>query len=89
MSDVIAFLESAGRESVPLSDADQMRATASFALDVQAAIAERDSARLARILGGRPFMACSVIMPNSDEPLPEEQPATPDDVPGEDEVRAA
>jgi hypothetical protein len=89
MSDVIAFLESMGRASAPLSDADQLQATASFAPDARAAIAERDSARLGRILGGRPFMACSVIMPNSDEPLPEEQPATPDDVPGEDEVRAA
>lgn len=89
MSEVIVFLESMGRASAPLSDADQMQAIASFAPDVRAALAGRESARLAQLLGGRPFMACSIYAPDTDESLPDEQPVTPDDVPGEDEARAA
>ena len=50
---------------------------------VRQAIEARDAAGLARALGGRAFMACSIYAPEREEPDPEEQPVTPDELPDE------
>lgn len=89
MSDVIAYLDFLGGSATTTPDAARLAANLGIEPDAQAAIAARDSARLARLLGGRAFMACSIMAPDADEPLPDEQPATPEDVPGEGDVRAA
>lgn len=89
MSDAIALLESLGCATTSLPATGWSSAVAPFAPDVRAALLARDSDRLVRLLGGRPFMACSIMAPDSDEPLPQEQPDTPDDLPAEDDVRAA
>lgn len=89
MSDVIAFLELLGRSVLPMSEADRLQTAAKFGPEVESAFAARDAARLVRMLGGRAFMACSIMAPEADEPLPDEQPAAPDDVPDDGEVRAA
>jgi len=89
MFEVITFLERLGRASRPMSDADYMQAAGGFPSDIRAALAARDGAQLARLLGGRPFMACSIAAPDYDEPLTDDQPVTPDDTPDEEQVRAA
>lgn len=87
MSEVITFLESLGRAS--MSGVDPVHPPASFAVDIRTALSDRDGIRLARLLGGRPFMACSIAAPDYDEPLQDDQPATPDEEPGEPQVLAA
>lgn len=89
MSDVPAFLESLGCRSQPLSVAEYERAIASFPEDVRQALAARDPAGLGRALGARPFMACSILAPDNDGQLPDEQPAAPDEAPAEEEPCAA
>ena len=87
MSDVIAYLDFLGRSAA--AGAERLATDVEFDSDVKAAIAARDPARLVRLLGGRAFMACSIMTPDADEPLPDEQPSTPEDQPGEEDVRAA
>jgi hypothetical protein len=89
MSVVIAFLESLGRAPAFSPDAGRLRAIGQLTPDVHAALGGHDPASLVRLLGGRPFMACSILTPESDEPLPDGLPASPDEVPEQDEVRVA
>lgn len=89
MSDVIAFLESLGRRCTPYSKAEQAEAVATFEASTRAALAMRDSAALRQSLQVPIFMVCSVVAPEFDEPIPDEQPVAPDDVPADGEVRAA
>lgn len=54
---------------------------------VVAAWNTRDAAALARLLGGRATMACSIYAPEED--VPADEPAQPDEAPDEGEPRAA
>lgn len=56
---------------------------------VRAALQQRDGDALALALGKPLRIWCSIILPEHDEPEPEEQPVTPDEEAGDGDARAA
>ena len=84
MSNVIAFLESLGRDAA-LRPAGEQYAAAVAALDVddeaRDALLAKDDLTLGALLGGRPRMLCALLPADDDQVPAEDQPAEdePDD----------
>ena len=86
MSNLIAFLESLGRDAtLPTPGEDLAAAAKAAGLDdrAEAALLSGDTATLSEILGGRPTMICALM------PADDEQPVVPDDgeEPADDEKK--
>lgn len=76
MSDVIRFLESLGRNPLPLSEAEFTAAVENAALspETKRALLLRDIEALNREVGGRGFMLCLIYQPDNDEQPGREEP---------------
>lgn len=89
MSDAIELLEVLGAGADAADPAIAVR-IARLEPAIRDAVLARDSAALARLLGGRGTMACAIFTPEPEEqPLREDEDDVPADVPGETEERAA
>lgn len=87
MSSAIAFLESLGRTESLGTLAELMKSTSLSCVE-QALLIAGDSAALAAHIGARTAMACLIIAPDN-EPMPQEVPAEPDEVPDDEQQQAA
>lgn len=87
MFDAVQFLAAlAERPRLP-SDDEFATAVADVEPAARPALLARDGAALALAIGGRPWMACAVSLPDGDEPQPAEQDEPQE--PESEEVRAA
>lgn len=82
MNDAIHLLETLG-----IAGTDAGPALEALPASVREAWQRGDAAALARLLGGRATMACSVLAPEEDAPF--EQPVAPDETPDEPDAHAA
>lgn len=79
MSDAIRFLEALACD--PRMAADDFGALRLLAPETRRAMLRRDRPALVRVLGGREWMACAVMLPDGEEPA--EVPSEPEQVPDE------
>lgn len=82
MSDTIQFLESLGASATRLSPAQYAAAVAALDADADTrrALLDRNSERLATLLGGREQMWCALVVPQEGPSPDQEQDAEcPDD----------
>jgi hypothetical protein len=85
MSNVIAFLESLGRNAtLPVAGEDFAAAVDALGLDdaPRAALLAGDHATLAELLGARPTMVCA-LFPADDQPAQDDEPQPDGDTPDE------
>ncbi|MGD9582924.1 MAG: hypothetical protein AB7V26_04510 [Lysobacterales bacterium] len=91
MPNVIAFLESLGRDAAlrqsGKTDLDALIAAAGFDPATRSALADADVRQLGELLGARPIMVCSMETPDDEEPDDDTEDEDEDDC--DDKKRAA
>lgn len=87
MSRTIDFLESLGRRDNAFLIGDTSQSE-QLSDEEQTALSSGDCEALATLIGARTAMACLIVAPDN-EPMPEEQPAQPDELPDDGQQQVA